>query len=154
MTSTIKRAAIGVLGTAVAVVVFAGCASTASTNSGSPGTASAKASSKTTVSKGLGTKDASGDVRLAKTWVKDPVLGILSTRVTVTNHSHKRSNYIIDLTLASPNGSTQFDTTTVLVNNLEPGQTNVQKAEFFSAPDALPKTAVVTVTSVQRNESF
>jgi hypothetical protein len=53
-------------------------------------------------------------------------LGDLQATVKVTNHSSGRSNYVIGIAFDSKDGKTQLDTTTVLVNNLDPGQSSNQ----------------------------
>jgi hypothetical protein len=151
MTSTIRRVALVVTGTAVAVTMLGACASS-KTDAGSPATSSSRKSS---VSKGIGSKDARADVTIGL-WKSDndPYFPTVSAPVTVANHSHKRSDYVIDIALESANGNTQFDTTTVLVNGLEPGQSTFQKAEFFQAPKHVPATAKVTVKTIERTESL
>lgn len=58
----------------------------------------------------------------------DPTLNIGSVLVTVTNHSNKASNYIATVTISSPDGKTQIDTGTGVVQSLEPGQTTETNA--------------------------
>jgi hypothetical protein len=126
------------------------CASTA-TSGGSATTGTSTTSPSTKVGKGIGARDASADVKAGK-WHSnnDPYLPLVSVPVTVTNHSHERSDYIIELSLESATGKTQYDSTTVLVNALEAGQSTVQKAEFFEAPKHVPATAKVSVKTVSR----
>jgi hypothetical protein len=72
--------------------------------------------------------------------------------VTITNHSSKRSNYIVDLTIESADGKTQIDSTIVAANNLEPGQTAKETGHFFK-PGPLPAGAKVVVKKVTRYAS-
>jgi hypothetical protein len=74
-------------------------------------------------------------------------LGQLSATVIVTNNSSKASNYIIEVTFESGNGSTQLDTSVVLVNELEPGQRTEQEAISF---DSAPSDFTCRVSDVER----
>jgi hypothetical protein len=103
------------------------------------------------ISQGLGANDASGDVKLGG-WTKDGY-GFASVKVTVTNNSSERSDYFIDIALQSPGGGNQYDTTTVFVQNLEPGQTKKDKGQFLSTGH-VPNSAVVVIKSIQRTASF
>jgi hypothetical protein len=111
-----------------------------------------KAIEKAGVSTALGTKDATGDVALAKTVTFDDA-GIAHVIMTVTNHSSKPSNYLIDVAVNSADGKTQLDTATALVSNLDPGQRSVQDLVFSSLTKAQAKTALVTLKSVFRTAS-
>lgn len=62
--------------------------------------------------------------------------GDLDAKVTVTNNSSKPSNYIITIKFVSADGKTQLDTSPVVVNNLDAGQTSNEDA--FSATPATP----------------
>jgi Flp pilus assembly protein TadD len=122
-------------------------ASTASSTSKAPTTKATSAS----VSHDLGAKDASADVVLGKVTV-DPTLGLPTVPVTVTNHSSKRSNYIIEVALETADGKTQLASGFVSVDNLEPGQTSNQTASFFEAMNKgpLPAGAKPVLKSVDR----
>ncbi len=91
------------------------------------------------IDNGIGTKDASADVSRA---ILGPVdaIGVRAVTLTVTNNSSERSNYLIDLSIESPDGLTQYDTSLASVNNLEPGQT--------TTVEALPITKEVRVDAV------
>jgi hypothetical protein len=54
--------------------------------------------------------------------------GHMASTVRVTNHSSKRSNYVVDVVFESADGSRQLAARTVFVNDLEPGQTTQQEA--------------------------
>lgn len=74
------------------------------------------------VSKGLGARDASGDVTVVR--LADPdVLGFRTAEVKITNNSSKRSNYLVELSLESTDGRTQYDTAVATAQNVDPGQT-------------------------------
>lgn len=103
------------------------------------------------VSRGVGSKDASGDVKIGRLTV-DKVLGMPKVIVTVTNHSSKRSDYAITLALESADGRTQLDTADVFVQNLEPGQSSRQEGDFFSAR-RVPTGAMVVLQEVERTAS-
>jgi hypothetical protein len=100
------------------------------------------------VSSGLGTADASADVTDVSVGATN-LIGDTPVQVTVVNNSSGRSNYVIDLAAESADGGTQYDTTTAIVDNLDPGQTTTVDAIPFTT--ALPDGAVVKVKTVQRN---
>jgi hypothetical protein len=106
-------------------------------------------STHTKVSQGVAARDATGDVKIGK-WTQDATLGIVSAPVTITNHSHKRSMYIIEVALESANHKVQYDTGNVLVDALEAGQSTVQTVDFVSAPTRLPRTAVIVPKTIER----
>jgi hypothetical protein len=99
------------------------------------------------VDNGIATADASADVT-------DPVLrapdsiGFRTVTMTVTNNSSKRSNYLIDVSFESADGTTQYDTSFASVNNLEPGQTTTAKA--ISTTKDIPVDAIVKIKTVSR----
>jgi hypothetical protein len=145
MNSTIRRVGLAILGVAAAAVVVGCAAGTGQTDT--------SGSSTTSIGKGLGSQSAVGDVKIAP-WKRDSALGIVTAKVTVTNHSHKRSDYIVDLTLESADGLTQFSTAPVLVSGLNPGQATVQDADFFSATSLVPADAVVRVQTIERTKAL
>jgi len=99
------------------------------------------------VSKGAGANDASADVTNPTLGPPD-ALGFRPITFTVTNHSSKRSNYLIEASLESPDGATQYDSTVVPVNNLEPGQTTT--ASGVATAKDVPDSAVLVLKQVQR----
>ena len=99
------------------------------------------------VDKAIGAADASADVSGAVLGQPDAI-GFRRSPLTVTNNSSKRSNYMIDLSIESPDGATQYDTSFASVNNLEPGQTTT--AEAFSITKTIPADAVVKIKTVSR----
>jgi hypothetical protein len=129
----------------VLLLIGAGIAggSNSSTSSGGSGNSG--------VSSGLGANDASGDVTDVQIGSPD-ILGLRSVTLQVTNHSSKRSDYVIDLSVESADGATQYDTTTALVNNVEPGQT--ANPDAFPLTKRIPDDAVVKVKTVERTASL
>jgi hypothetical protein len=99
------------------------------------------------VTKGIGSADASADVSGATLGQPDAV-GFRAVTLTVTNHSSKRSNYLIQMSIESVDGKTQYDTSMAVVNNLEAGQTTTPSA--FPITKTVPAGAVVKIQSVQR----
>jgi hypothetical protein len=69
----------------------------------------------------------------------------------VTNDSEKASDYYIEVTFESQDGSTQFGTGLTVINNLKPGQS---KTEKVSALEEAEGKIVCTVSSVDRTESL
>lgn len=109
-----------------------------------------KASASTSVGRGFGSKDASGDVKLGKPttngyWVVIPV--------TVTNHSSKRSDYFIDVSLESADGKTQYDTGSAFARRVEPGQ-SAREEVLMTKVKELPSGARPSLKSVQRSPSI
>lgn len=133
------------------VLVIAAIASSGSKNSSSVTSAvnaSTSPSPVASVSHDLGSKDASNDVKFGAISV-DPTLGLPSVPVVITNHSSKRSNYLMSFALESADGRTQIDTGDILVQYLEPGQTTTQIGQFMTRAK-LPPGAKVVLLSVDR----
>jgi hypothetical protein len=61
-------------------------------------------------------------------------VGHMAAGVTVTNQSSKRSTYLIDVALESPDGARQLATLPIVVKGLEPGQVKEQEASTLTAP--------------------
>lgn len=101
------------------------------------------------VSKGLGTKDATGDIGTVTLLPADSI-GVRYVEITVTNHSSKRSNYIVQFSLESPDGATRYDDGLVTVQNLEPGQSTTEKGIGATDGGDIPDTAVVKLKTVSR----
>jgi hypothetical protein len=57
--------------------------------------------------------------------------GYATVPVTVTNHSSKRSEYFFTISLESPNGATQYDTATLLIDTLESGPIKADTGYFI-----------------------
>ena len=145
---------------AAAALALSGCTS-AATNSGSTSTGRASVIPTTTpdkpatspspapsMSPDLGTKEASGDVTLGAILV-DPKLGALSAEVTITNHSSKRSNYIVDLSITDADGKTTLGASMVSAPGVKPGQTAKRTAQFGTT-QKLPADATITIVGVAR----
>jgi hypothetical protein len=103
-------------------------------------------------SKGIGSQDASGDVKLGSYTTDAIKVGHVG--VTVTNHSSKRSDYMITVALESADGHTQYDTADVYVQNLEPGQTSSQDGIFTNTSTNPPANTKLVLKSVERTASF
>ena len=99
-------------------------------------------------SPGVDSKAAWGDVKLGAVRV-DGKLGTPLADVTLTNHSSKASNYIVDLSIKSADGKTQFDAAMVSAQDLAPGQMT-KKTAHFSIKQALPSGATLTLVGVAR----
>ena len=112
---------------------------------------SGKSDSKTdtTVSKGIGSKDASADVTNLECTEPD-VIGISYAKVTITNNSSKPSDYFITVVAESADGATRYDDTIVTAMALNSGQTTTVEGPFLNE---LPAGAVCKVTEVQRTAS-
>jgi hypothetical protein len=106
------------------------------------------------VSKGIGSKDASADVKLGKLKAKK-ILGQVSyyyVPVAVTNHSSKRSDYLITVALESADGKRQIDTASLLIQNLEPGQSKSDEGDFLTT-DKVPHGTKLVLQEVERTAS-
>jgi hypothetical protein len=62
--------------------------------------------------------------------------GFMASTVRITNHSSKRSNYVVDVVFESAYGSRQLAARTVFVNDLEPGQATQHEAGTFTPSPA------------------
>lgn len=121
-----------------------------SSKAAAPKTTVTTPSTSASIGTGLGTKDASGDVVFGKP-TSD---GAFATApVKITNHSSKRSDYFIDVSIESADGKTQYDTSTVISQSVEPGQTANEKATFFKTQQ-VPAGAKLSIKSIQRSESY
>lgn len=78
-------------------------------------------------------------------------IGAQYVNLQVTNHSSKASNYLISASIESLDGKTQYDTTTLIVQNLGPGQAT--KAKGLVVASDVPADAVVHITGVLRTAS-
>jgi hypothetical protein len=79
-------------------------------------------------------------------------IGAQYVNAQVTNHSSKASNYLITAAVESPDGKTQYDTSTLVVLRLAPGQTTQVKG-IVAASSPIPADAVVRITGVIRTAS-
>jgi hypothetical protein len=141
----------------LAVVAFAGCKSTSKGTAATTTTAAASVSApsssapsttaKSTQASGSGT--AADDVTIGAC-TNDPTIDIGSAQVTITNHTSKASNYIVEVTANSPDGKTQIDSGTAAANNLAPGQSTTQTAQFSKS---IPAGSVCKAANVTRYAS-
>jgi hypothetical protein len=129
---------------ALATFVLVGCGSTTS-DSSSGSTKKEEAGTESSISKGLGSADASGDVAEPECQPND--LGTASGSVEVTNTSSERSDYAITVVMESADGKKQIEATYGGVEALEPGQTGTAELSFS---EAMPDGATCRVTEVQR----
>jgi hypothetical protein len=121
---------------APAVIALAASGSSKPSSSGSSGsstvsTAVSSGSSGSSTSSSVvssGSHPAEADVALTKCALADNQFEGPEATVSVTNHSSKPSNYIVDVAFDSVDGKTQLDTGTALVNTLQPGQTATDTA--------------------------
>jgi hypothetical protein len=61
--------------------------------------------------------------------------GLMAAEARVTNHSSKRSNYLIQMAFEAPGGD-QLATGGAVVSSLEPGQAATATAHSFRSPPA------------------
>jgi uncharacterized protein YceK len=113
-----------------------------------PGSLAKKTTPASKASQESGSPAAVGDVKLGAIRV-DAKLGTPSASVTITNHSSKLSNYIVDLSITLANGKTQLDTAMVSAPRVSPGQT-VKRAAQFRTTQKLPTGAKLTIVGVAR----
>jgi len=100
----------------------------------------------TTVGSGTTAHPAAADVQLG-TCTRDDATGWYTANLTVTNHSSKSSNYIIEVGLQSADGATKYDNLLASVSNLASGQSSPQKAQSLTQ---VPAGAVCKVDKVTR----
>ena len=79
-------------------------------------------------------------------------LGLVYVTVTVKNTSSKRSDYRVDVSLESPDGSTKYGDSFVWIRNVAPGQTASEKGLPISAESTA--AARVVVTDFDRTEAL
>jgi hypothetical protein len=137
----------------IAVLVFATLIPLTACDPGSDSTTTSPSSANTTVDSGVGSKDATADVKIGTTFEVDSI-GVPSVDVTITNNSDKKSDYYITVTLNTADGSEQLDDGVVFVDGLKPGQVKKDQIVFIGMVDEkLPKNAIVTLETVQRTAS-
>jgi hypothetical protein len=73
--------------------------------------------------------------------------GHMASTVRITNHSSKRSNYVVDVVFESTDRSRQLATRSVVVNDLESGQATQQQAGTLTPS---PERFDCRVSQVQR----
>lgn len=130
--------------------IASGSSSTDTGTSGDSGTSTENGDSGTSEEKDAGESDEVDDVKLSKCTI-DPDLKWPEATLTVTNNSDKPSDYMIEVTFESKDGSTQFGTGNAFIQNLKPGQKKTEKVSGLE--DATGKLKC-TVSSVDRTESI
>lgn len=73
--------------------------------------------------------------------------GGVDVPLTVVNSGDATYNYSITVTAVSPDGATQYATTSAYVDNLTPGQSAQESASFF---EDVPEDAVYDIATVDR----
>jgi PBP1b-binding outer membrane lipoprotein LpoB len=119
----------------------------ASTHSQTP-TSTPKTTPATSVSQKPVAKEALGDVKLGAIRV-DAKLKTPMADITITNHSAKSSNYIVDVSITSADGKTQIDNAVVHTQSLAPGHT-ADLAAHFRTNQKLPSGAKITIVGLAR----
>lgn len=99
------------------------------------------------ISRGLGSADATGDIILVKGSLNG-AYGIATAKLTITNHSAKRSDYFIEATLLDAAGD-NIGTANAFASAVEPGQ--VAHAELTGSYTG--KLDRAKITQVQRTAS-
>jgi hypothetical protein len=102
-----------------------------------------------TVGRGLGSKDATGDVVDLSCGASD-ALGFAYPEVTIRNNSSKTSTYFITLVAESADGSIRYDDTIIMIDSLQPNQMMTESGMFTND---LPSGAVCKITEIQRTAS-
>jgi hypothetical protein len=138
----LRNTLLGVSGLIVAIAVIASAAGGSKHHGGS--------SSSSGVSQGVASQDAVGDVKLDPVQAPDTI-GVRYEKITVVNHSSKRSDYMIEVAVQSADGKTQYDTGTTLISNVDPGQTASDQVMFTKH---IPAGAKVVLKTVERTASL
>jgi hypothetical protein len=99
------------------------------------------------ISRGAGSADASGDVRLGEIAAPDAI-GVRYGVIHITNHSDEASDYYIELRVLDANG-VNIGMANATADRVQPGAK--AKAEFMVIED---EAARVEVTEVQRTASL
>lgn len=97
-------------------------------------------------------KDELRDATLGKVVVGQ--FDTVEVKVTLTNSSDNRSDYMATVVFESPDGKTQYGTGALFVEGLEPGQTKVENVMML---DSLPKSAkqiTARLTDFDRMHAF
>jgi hypothetical protein len=88
-------------------------------------------------------QDALNDVELEDCKTDD--LGFMIAILTVTNHSSERSNYSVDITFTSPDGTQQYGSGGALISGLAPDQTAQEEANALEKPSGEFKCDITDV---------
>jgi hypothetical protein len=79
---------------------------------------------------------------------KDEASGLYSANATITNHSSKLSNYVVEISILSPDKSTKYDDMLALVTGLAPDQRSPQTP--YGTRTDIPDGLVCELTEVTR----
>lgn len=101
------------------------------------------------VGSGIGSQDASGDVKINSCGTVDSI-GFRYPKVTVVNRSSKPSDYYITIVYESSDGKIKYEDSFVIVDSLNPGQSTSKEGMPVSD---VPSKAICKVTEVQRTAS-
>lgn len=82
------------------------------------------------------------------------MFGTVEVKITLTNSSPNRSDYSSNVVFESPDGTTQYGSSYLFVEGLEPGQTKVEKVMMLDELPAAAKKISVRLTDFDRSESF
>lgn len=130
----------------IVVIVVASLASGGGQDT-STGSATGATAKDNNVSRGLGSSDATADVKIDKGSLSSSY-GIAKATLTITNHSAKRSDYYIEAVLLNSAGE-NIGTANTLVSAVEPGQ--VAHTELTGSYTG--KLAKLKINQVQRTAS-
>ena len=86
--------------------------------------------------------------------VKKDEFGMITAKVTVTNKSKNASSYLGTVIFESADGKTQFETGTVLIDSLEPGQTKVDDVMILEELPGNAKRVTARLTDFDRTDLF
>lgn len=141
------RKLIAVMAGALLIGIGAACAPEAEESKSDKNETTVEADTTDEVSQGLGSQDASGDVKVVAFTGPDAI-GYYVPTVEVTNNSSKTSDYYIEANIEDASGTvTTF--TNGLVSKLQPGG----KASLDLIPVEASPGSTVVITEVQRTES-
>lgn len=89
--------------------------------------------------------DATDDVAIELSTVTTDELGFEEVELTVTNTSDEAQTFWVTVAAESADGSVQYDTTSVITSDLQPGQSATETAVFI---EDIPADATIVVTDV------
>ena len=136
---------LAIIGVAIIASVAGSGDSTAPTSSDTE-EAVAENSTQDTISTGLGSKDASGDIDSIDCGTADSI-GVRYPEVKVTNRSEKTSTYFITVDFESADGSTKYDEALIMITSLDPGQSMTEKGMVMND---IPEGSVCKISEIQR----
>lgn len=129
----------------IGIVAMTACGETDSGNSDKD------TGTKSSVSEGAGSEDATADVSAPALVVEgDPEFASYYAEVTVTNNSEERSDYKIVIVAESSDGVTPISEATTYITGLEPGEVTTDRAMFY---EDILADAVLRTSEVHRDPS-